>query len=91
MEISQGIRAQAIPLDIVQARHRVELGNSRPAIRSLAERAAVHLVEHSRDRFVLDQVPEAKAGITTALCWSFTYTTICRSHKSDIAERRALR
>jgi hypothetical protein len=67
----------------------VELGNPWPAIRSLAERAAVHLNQHPRDRFVLDQVPEAKARITT-FCWSFTHTTICRSYKSDITDGRAL-
>lgn len=63
MEISQDIRAQAIPLDDIQARRRMELGNRWSPVRSLANRAAVRLVQHPGDRFVLDQISEAKARI----------------------------
>lgn len=62
VEISKNIRAWGISLDAVQTGYRVELGNPWPPVRSLIQRRTVHLVQHPRDRPILDQVPETKAG-----------------------------
>lgn len=60
--ISKGIHERAFSVDHFQTWRRMEFGDTRVALRSLAERATLHLVPHSRNRLVLDQILSEQAG-----------------------------
>lgn len=53
-------------MDVIQTRHRVELGNPWPPIRGISQWTAVHLLQCSWNRVVLDKVPKTRSGLTSS-------------------------